>query len=309
MPVALRDWLAVIDRMNRLVSERGDPRTCTTAREALELLTRTHVTAPPDIPLVLNDLVAGHDYSVPVRIYHPAPAEPLPVIVFVHGGGHVAGSVSVYDPIARRLADAARHVVVSVDYRLAPECPHPAGLNDVISVISGIRPVLARRSCRFDPHLALVGDSAGGALCASAAHRLQHQPDVGIDSQVLIYPSLDYTLSSPSTLHLAEGFLLERERIEWYFDQYFQHGEDRYAASPLFMPIDGHLPRTLVMTAEYCPLRDEGEAYAARLHQAGVDAGEVMCRGVIHAFLNLQSLLPAVCDQAYAGIDGFLNPH
>jgi acetyl esterase/lipase len=307
IPGALSDWLAAVNRAIRLAAQTGDPFTCTTAREALQSITRTFVTRSPDIPLIINDLVSDGDYSVPVRVYHPVPTEPLPVIVFVHGGGHMAGSVSVYDPIARRLADATRHLVVSVDYRLAPECPFPAGLNDVVNVIRGIRPVLANRGCLFDPRLFLVGDSGGGALCASAAHRLQHQPELCLAGQVLIYPSLDYTLSLPSTLRLAQGFLLERDRIQWYFDQYFQRAEDRRAASPLFMPIDGHLPRTLVMTAEYCPLRDEGQAYVERLAGAGVAAEHEMFEGQIHAFLNLQDLVPLACDEAYRRISRFLG--
>ena len=153
----------------------------------------------------------------------------------------------------------------------------------------------------------VVGDSAGGALCATLAHRLQYEPDVSIDSQVLIYPSLDYTLAMPSVERLGSGFLLERERIAWYFDRYLQADEDRRDGSPLFMPCDSRLPRTLVVTAEYCPLRDEGEAYAQRLRQAGVEAECRMLPGTIHACLNLEDLMPAASAEIYTLTERFLS--
>ena len=153
----------------------------------------------------------------------------------------------------------------------------------------------------------LLGDSGGGALCATLAHRLQSDPGVTIHSQVLIYPSLDYTMEMPSVERLGTGFLLERERIAWYFDRYFQSNEDRRAASPLFMPCTSSLPRTLVITAEYCPLRDEGEAYAQRLSQAGIEVEHRMLPGTIHACLNLEELMPGPSAEIYALTGRFLN--
>lgn len=197
--------------------------------------------------------------------------------------------------------------MLAVDYRLAPEHPYPAGLHDVLRVIRGL-PALLEILGRTDmPRVSLVGDSGGAALCASAAHRLSLDASVRVDSQVLIYPSLDYTLSMPSVDCLARGFLLERERVEWYFDQYFQSDEDRRAVSPLFMDCTGHLPRTLVITAEYCPLRDEGEAYVDRLAQVGVGTRSLLLYGAIHACLNLEDLLPESCDATYTAIGSFLN--
>lgn len=302
----LAEWLDKVNEAQRERHRRGFVRTPTNVREAFELITRTFVTERPQLPRVLDDLVPGMEYRVPVRVYHPAPGRALPIAVFVHGGGHVAGSVSVYDPIARRLALAARHVVVSVDYRLAPECPYPAGLQDVLTVVKGIREVLVARGVTHADRLALVGDSGGGALSATAAHLLQHEPGVELAALVLIYPSLDYTLSQPSVDALGTGYLLDRDRVGWYFDQYFQHAENRRDASPLFMACDNGFPRTLVLSAEYCLLRDEADAYAQRLQRAGVDVDYVLCEGMIHAFLNLEDLVPDDCRRVYARIAHFL---
>ena len=306
MPPAMRRWLDAANELARAMREAGETRTPAVARESLDRLTRMFVTRPEEVAWVFDDRVKGNDGDVPVRIYHPQPDVALPAMVFVHGGGHVAGSVDTYDPIARRLANASGHVVVSVDYRRAPESPFPAGLDDVLAVVRGVEDLLTARNCLHTARIALVGDSGGGALCATVAHRLQSDTAITIDSQVLIYPSLDYTLSMPSIQRLGSGFLLERERIAWYFDQYFQSGEERRAHSPLFMPVE-RMPRTLVLTAEYCPLRDEGEAYVQRLRAAGVDAHLVDCAGMIHAFINLEDLVPEHCARVYAEIGRFLG--
>ncbi|MCB1773849.1 MAG: alpha/beta hydrolase [Gammaproteobacteria bacterium] len=306
MPPAMRQWLDAANEMALAMREAGETRTPAMARESLDLLTRTFVTRPEEVARVFDAGVAGDAHVVPVRVYHPRPDTVLPVMVFVHGGGHVAGSVDTYDPIARRLANAVAHVVVSVDYRLAPEHPFPAGLDDVLAVVRGVDALLTAHDCAHTARLALVGDSGGGALCATVSHRLHAETAVTVHSQALIYPSLDYTLSMPSIRRLGTGHLLEQERIAWYFGHYFQSGEDRREQSPLFMPV-GRMPRTLVLTAEYCPLRDEDEAYVRRLQAAGADAHLVDYAGMIHAFVNLEDLAPTHCARLYADIGRFLG--
>ncbi|MCB1752315.1 MAG: alpha/beta hydrolase [Gammaproteobacteria bacterium] len=307
IPTPLLKWLEGFNTLKQQLLESGFKITPSNAREALESLTRRYVTSIPEIPLIRDDLVPGNHFRVPVRIYHPEPDASLPVLVFAHGGGHMAGSLSLYDPIARRIASAASHIVVSVDYRLAPECPYPAGVTDLGSVIKGIQPVLKNLDLRFEPRISLAGDSAGGALCATSSHRFQYDPGIRIHRQVLIYPSLDYTLSQPSAQAYAKGYLLDRDRIFWYFDNYFQGIENRKEASPLFMPCSERLPETLVITAEYCPLRDEGKAYVDRLCDAGLRAEYLQFDGMIHAFLNLEELVPDQCAEAYRRIGEFLN--
>jgi acetyl esterase len=242
-----------------------------------------------------------------VRIYHPAPEAELPVLIYYHGGGHMAGSVTVYDPICRKLALAARHIVVSVDYRLAPECPYPAGLTDAYQVVKNLWATLDGRKLNYQRRLAIAGDSGGGALCATVAHLAQYDAGVDIQRQILIYPSLDYTITSPSVAENGTGYLLQKEKIAWYFDNYFQHCEDRKSASPLFMEFSAGLPETLVVTAEFCPLRDEGVAYAAKVKAAGPHVEHLHLDDMIHAFMNMEDLAKTACATVYRRIAEFLN--
>lgn len=313
LPAPLRQFIARMREIRQQRVEQGLRDTVATAREALEAITRPFQSRIPEIPLIRDELIPGPDYEVPVRLYHPAPEvrpDQAPgVALFVHGGGHISGSLSIYDPIARKLAAASGWLICSLDYRLAPECPYPCGLQDLMTCIKGIFPLLASQSrpLPFSRRLALIGDSAGGALCASAAHLAQYEPGVRIERQALIYPSLDYTLSQPSTTTLGEGWIPERQRIIWYFDQYFRHAEDRRQVSPLFMPLATDYPTTLVMTAEYCPLRDEGRVYVERLQAAGIPAELVDFPGMVHAFLNLEDLATEACADLYQRIGEFLN--
>lgn len=305
---ALVDWLHDFNLLVEQMTASGYQPTAEGARDALAKLTSRFVPAGPAIAWVQDGLIAGPEGTVPVRIYDPQPDQALPVMVFFHGGGHAAGSVAAYDPIARRLAQASQHIVVSVDYRLAPECPYPAGLQDALAAAGGAFALLDSQQLPYCRSLVLAGDSAGGALAASVSAICQSGPAIRIDKQVLIYPSLDYTLSQPSCQENGRGYFLTTDRIEWYFAQYFQHGEDRQAVSALFAPVTGQLPQTLVISAGYDPLRDEASAYLERLAEAGVPAQHAYFPDMIHAFLNLEDLVPVACASAYARIGAFLLP-
>ena len=308
LPDTLRQLLDQAAKLAALQRSQGFEFTPIGMRENLDLMTRRFVTEVVEIPLVRDILVrrnTGSSPPVPVRIYHPRPDDQLPVLVFSHGGGHMAGSVSVYDRIARKLAAASQHLLVSVDYRLAPECPYPMGLTDLKDVMRGIFADLERCNIGHERRLAVAGDSGGAAITASAVHELGGEPPV--DSQVLVYPSLDYTMSTASMETLGKGYLLERERVAWLFDQYLRQGEDRKKVSPLFMPLPASYPRTLVVTAAYCPLRDEGIQYVERLQKAGHDAEHLDFDNMIHAFLNLEDLVPDACADFYQAAGRFLQ--
>jgi acetyl esterase len=307
IPEALREWIEKLREAQRLARAAGYRPTPTNVREALDGLTRRFVTKIPPVPLVRDDLIPGPDYAVPVRIYHPDPERALPVALFAHGGGHMGGGVSVYDGIARKLALAAARVLVSVDYRLTPECPYPAGLKDVLACAKQVFRTLQLNGLAHEPRLAIIGDSAGGALCATLSHLAQFDSSLTIERQVLIYPGLDYTLSQPSTRDLAEGYLLERDRILWMFDAYLQNAENRRQVSPLFMDLTPSYPKTLILSAEFDPLRDEGIAYHCRLRDHGVRSTQQTVPGVIHAFLNLEDVIPDTCEQVYTTIGSFLR--
>ena len=303
----LTPWLENFNRQMAELIANGFKATPTNAREGLANLTRALVTDIPEIAWCQDDLVSGRRREVPVRIYHPEPAAALPVLVYLHGGGHMAGSVTVYDPICRKLARAARHIVVSVDYRLAPECPYPDGVNDAYSVLKNLWPVLAGRALNFTPRLSVAGDSGGGALCATVCHLAQFDAGVTIHRQALIYPSLDYTMHLPSIDQNGQGYLLERSKIAWYFDQYFLNAENRQAASPLYMAFTPALPASLMITAEFCPLRDEGFAYVEKLQQAGVEAEHFHLEDMIHAFMNMEDLVKESCEAVYDRMGKFLD--
>ncbi|GAB6260306.1 hypothetical protein PSSHI_05480 [Photobacterium sp. R1] len=302
----LRLWLNTYHQALTQLTESGFVPSAEAVREGLATLTSTFVTQAPDVAEVLNTSVDGEAGDIPVRIYHPAPQSALPVILFLHGGGHMAGSVAVYDRICRKLAAVTQHLVIAVDYRLAPEHPYPAGLTDARKVLTQVWRLLDKHHQQYFPMLSLVGDSAGGAMAATLSADFQNS-DIVVTNQVLIYPSLDYTMSLPSVAENGQGLFLQQEKMHWYFDHYFQHQENRQTASPLWMPVTPGMPRTLVITAQYCPLRDEGIAYVQKLSSAGVEAQHFHLDDMIHAYLNLENMVPEQCAATYRQIAAFLN--
>ncbi len=300
-------WLKGFNVLVARLIEAGFQASPINAREGLASLTRKNISRIPRIAWVQDDYVFTPGYNVPVRIYHPDPDTSLPVLIYYHGGGHMAGSVTVYDPICRKLAEATQHIVVAPEYRLAPECPYPAGLVDACNVAKYLWPTLERRGLCCQRRLSLGGDSAGGALAASVSGKAQYDAGVSIEKQVLIYPSLDYTLNTASIEENAVGYLLEKDKVVWYFDSYFANGEDRKSASPLFWEVGTGFPETLVITAEFCPLRDEGILYFEKLHSAGLTVKHLHFSDMIHTFINLEDVVPETCARLYQEIGTFLQ--
>ena len=305
--IKLENWLEGYNKLVRQLEETGFKTTPTTVREGLAGMTWTWVTRKTTVAWVQDDLVEGKEFNVPVRIYHPDSERRLPVLVYFHGGGHMAGSITVYDPICRRLALETEHIIISVDYRLAPEFRYPAGITDAVTVITNLWQVLETRQLHYSRSLSIGGDSGGGAMSATVAHHFRHDREVAIKRQILIYPSLDYTMSSASIELNGKGYLLEREKIAWYFNNYFDKEANRKQASPLYMDLDGRMPESLVITAEFCPLRDEALAYVERLRASGIRAENLHFEEMIHAFLNLEDLVQKECDTLYAAIAAFLK--
>ena len=303
----LHQWLENYNRLVQELLDNGFKQTPTNAREGLARLTRGLVTKWPEIPWVQDDLVDAPHFSVPVRIYHPAPDSCLPVLVYYHGGGHMAGNVTVYDPICRKIAVSSQHIVVSPDYRLAPECPYPAGVQDAYNVAKSIWTTLDSRGLKYQRRLSITGDSGGGALCATVAHMAQHDTRIDIRRQAVIYPSLDYTMNSASIEKNGTGYLLEKKKIIWFFDNYFQDKENRREVSPLYMDFTNNLPETLMITAEFCPLKDEGVAYMEKLKATSVQIEHFHFDDMIHAFMNMENLVPEECAAVYRKIGEFLN--
>ena len=303
----LQQWLKQYnDTVNHWIAQ-GNILTPTLVRESMAAMTRTFVTDIQEVSFVKDEIISSGDASVPVRIYHPDHDSSLEVALFFHGGGHMSGSVEVYDPICRKIARAGNRVVIAVEYRRAPEHPYPAGIEDGAAVLDGCLDMLERLGVNHLPRLALIGDSAGGAMSATLAHQYQAVRKQEIDKLVLIYPSLDYSLSSPSTDRFGTGYLLEKEKIQWYFDNYFSNNEDRIEASPLHMEITDNFPATMVITAGLCPLHDEGVRYLQRLQAHGITAHHIHFEGLLHAFLNLENLVMDTCRTCYREIGKFLQ--
>ncbi len=241
--------------------------------------------------------------GVPVRIYRPSPDPDLPLLVVFHGGGWVIGSAEEFDGIARQLANASDAIVVSVDYRLAPEHPFPAPLDDCWHALQWT--VEHARQFGGDPsRMAVGGDSAGGNLATVCALRAR---DAGLELalQVLVYPVCDCNFDTRSYTDNAEGYLLEREEMEWFFDCYTDRGKHD-PADPSISPmrardLSGVAP-AVVLTAEFDPLRDEGEAYAAKLRAAGVAVEMQRYDGLIHGFFGCPGAFDTSRDaMAYVG--------
>lgn len=313
MPAVLPPLQQFLDVLNQRITPAllaaGFKPNAINAREALARMTAKYVTEPLAMARIQDDVVhpAGGGYAVPVRIYHPDPERALPVLVYFHGGGGMCGSVSVYDGIHRRLAHHTGHIVVAAEYRLAPENPYPAGQHDALTTVRGVTMLLQQNRMRFVPVIAVGGDSAGGALASAVAQQAQTDTTLAVSSLVLIYPSLDFCMRGESVRRFGEGYLLTAERMRWYFAHYFQHGEDYCAVSSLDGTLTARHPRTLVLTAGFDPLHDEGADYVRRLQAAGASAQHLDFAALIHAFLNLEDLCPDECRHAYQAIGDFLN--
>lgn len=301
----LIDFLAVANNNIALAKQNNVQFTPSILRENLNKLGALMSDSPP-VNYVADKAFTLNDRTIATRVYSPAPDKPLPVLLHFHGGGHMCGSVALYDPICRHLASIAKCVVISVEYRLAPEYPYPAGLNDCEHALIHYAQLLD--DVNHQDSVTIIGDSAGGAICTSLSMKSLTDQRLKIDQQILIYPSVDYTLTSPSLDSNGSGFLLETSRIQWYFEQYFQSTDSDIIkqASPLYGTINANLPKTLIFTAGCDPLRYEGIAYANALSTAGVEVEHHSFDGMIHAYMLLHDLVKEECITTYQHIAEFM---
>ncbi|XVX21985.1 alpha/beta hydrolase [Actinomycetota bacterium] len=254
------------------------------------------VTGPvdPAVGITFATVSARDGYEIPLRVYRPRAVRDsetdIPVVVYLHGGGFVRGNVLDYDPLCTMIARRVRAVVVSVDYRLAPEHKAPTAAYDCIDAVRAVAGLGGR--LRADTsRLALCGDSAGGNLSAVVAQQLRGE--VPIAAQALIYPSTDMTLSSPSISEHCDAPVLDRRAIDCFLAHYlpFDLEETDPMVSPLFGDLAG-LPPTLVQTADLDPLRDDGVRYAEALAAAGVPVRCTNYEGAPHGFHSFPGAYP-----------------
>jgi acetyl esterase len=254
---------------------------------------------PEQVAEVVETTVDGPGGPVPVRSYRPD--SPVAAVTYLHGGGWVVGDLDTHDPVCRRVANALDAVVVSVGYRLAPEHPFPAALDDTMAAL--------RWTAEQHPGLPLgiAGDSAGGSLAAGAALRSRDEGGPALAGQLLIYPGTDTSLSRPSVTSNGVGYFLTSADMRWFVEQYLPTPELRAdpRADLLRAPDLSKLPPAVVATAEFDPLRDEGNAYAERLREADVTVCTLPGRSLAHGYFSLAELVDAAREQREDVLDTF----
>ncbi len=264
----------------------------------------------PDFPIatVADRTIPGPAGAIPVRQYTPVGEGPFPLVVFYHGGGWVLGDLNSHDVLCRGICHHAGAVVLAVDYRLAPEHPFPAAVEDADAALqwaSAHTSELGADAAR----LAVCGDSAGGNLAAVVAQLARDRGGPQVRFQALIYPATDFTATFPSLEANASAPILPRETIDWFKGHYIADPAQMQlaTASPMLSERMSDLPPAYILTAEYDPLCDEGEAYGAKLRDAGVPVVISRYDGMVHGFLAmpmLQQVPVAIAEIGTAIRDG-----
>jgi len=259
--------------------------------------------APPEIAETRDLEASGPLGPIPLRLYHPMPAAQRssapPVLVYYHGGGWVIGDLDTHDTLCRQLANASGCAVVAVDYRMGPEHRFPAAVDDCIAATRWVRDH-AKDLGVDGERMAVGGDSAGGNLAAVVAIAARDAGDLPIAYQLLIYPATDQRRGWPSHTSNGQGYLLTKESMDYYHDHYIpDKAQDLdWRASPLLHPDLSKLPPTLVLTAGYDPLRDEGLQYSHKLTEAGNRATHINFERQIHGFITMGKVI----DEANAAV-------
>ena len=282
-----------------LIEQRGLPATHTlTPVEARRMYReRRFFTQPqaPEVAQVRDASASGPHGDIPLRIYRPlgsTAGATLPVLVYYHGGGWVIGDLDTHDTLCRELANSADACVVAVDYRMGPEHRFPCAINDCIAATNWV----SREAGALNidtARIAIGGDSAGGNLAAAVAIAARDQGDLPIVHQLLIYPATDQRRGAPSHTTNGQGYMLTADTMNYFHDHYIDdtaHDLD-WRASPLLRQDLTRLPPTLVITAGFDPLRDEGLMYANRLSEAGNAATYICFERQIHGFITMGRVL------------------
>ena len=273
--------------------------------QAKEVFRRGRMVTQPDLPQVdrVKEYEAtGPHGAIPVRFYRGAGTAdmgPLPLHIYYHGGGWVLGDLDSHDWVCRRIANAVKCAVLSVDYRMAPEHVFPAAYDDSLAAVEWAAANAAM--LRIDPaRMSVGGDSAGGNLAAAVAIGLRDKGSIKLKAQILVYPAVDLSMSGDyyGRFTRASGLILTDETMRWFIDLYVPKAAERkdWRASPLLASSLKGLPPALVLLAGYDPLCAEGEAFAAALEKQGVKVTVKRYPGQIHGFLSNGKMLPKAND-------------
>jgi acetyl esterase len=270
------------------------------SRQQLDAMMELAGDDPVSVGEVVGFTIPAEGRDISARAYVPRDEGLFPTVAFFHGGGFVLGSLEGYDNFCRLLAKRSGCLVVSVDYRLAPEHPWPAALEDAYAAARW----LSNNAEQFSgdgSRLAVAGDSAGGNLSATVSILARERGMPEIDRQILLYPAVTYMEPMESRAENGTGYFLTAEDLVWFVDHYIENELDAY--NPLTFPMQARdlseLPPAFVMTNGFDPLRDEGIAYADRLREAGVEVEHTNYESMIHGFLNMEGIV----DRAHDGID------
>jgi acetyl esterase len=278
---------ALLDQMKAMGFTYTPELTVTSAREMLQAMLAVRPAGEP-VAHIEDRLIPGPAGEIPIRIYTPEGRGPFPVLVFLHTGGWMVGNLDCQDPLCRRITNRTGCIVVSVDYRLAPENPFPAAVEDSFEATQWA----ASHAAEFggDPYrLAIVGDSAGANMAAVVALLARDRGGTKLAFQLLMFPATDFRLNTPTMEELGEGYNVTKDQMIWIRNNYLPNSADwtNPLASPLLAPDLSGLPPALIIYAEYDPLRDDAEAFAASLKEAGVPVKSSRYDGMIHDFIDL----------------------
>jgi len=263
---------------------------------------------PPHIEKTVNHIIQTPQGKLLLRLYYPEDKKKLPLVLYFHPGGFVKGEVSSHDPVCRSLALASGCIIASVNYALAPEHPFPAATQDAKAALTWIS--THKSEIEADGRIAIGGENAGGNLAAVLTHEIRREGGVELACQVLIYPQTDLTCNQTSHREFAKGYLLEKESIDWYKRQYLSLEANLKdpRISPLWAKAFDHLPPALIITAEFDPLRDEGEAYATKLKAAGTPVTLRRYDGMVHGFFQMGGVVDEG-NLAIQEVGAFLKKH
>lgn len=259
---------------------------------------------PVPLPRVEDRKINGRSSQIPLRLYYPQETEaPLPIILFFHGGGWVVGSIETHDLVCRRIAQASQRLVISVEYRLAPEHRFPTAVYDAYDALQWIGE--CAQTVGGDPsRIAVMGDSAGGNLAAALCQVARDEGGPAIEKQLLVYPAVDAAHLYPSALTYANAPILTKLDMDWFVDQYINSRDDIY--DPRLSPLRGNLaqlPPAFIVTAEYDPLVDQGRAYAEALQHQGNQVIYKEYPRQVHGFMSIYPL----ASQAPAALRDMAN--
>lgn len=259
---------------------------------------------------VEDQLIPGPAGDIPIRIYHPESGGPHAVHLHYHGGGWVIGDLETHDADCREICRAAGVIVIAVDYRLAPEHLYPAAVEDCYAAAQWAAANAESIGGSSGP-ISVGGDSAGGNLAAVVSRIARDAGAPQINFQLLLYPVTDAAMDTASYAENRDGYLLTEQSMKWFWECYCPDPERRLEpdASPLHARDLSGLPAALVMTAEFDPLRDEGEAYAKRLQEAGVTVTCERYDGLIHGFFSQARMVPAARPALDAAVKALRAAH